>query len=250
VSENKSRLQDRTGKAAQRRGTGEAAQAQRGSKPPWTLCVWMCWIIQKGNEACDKAAAELASNQSSGHVYSGVVNWWHSNDPDQARVQVIWHGILALILVFIVAHYIAKAQASFMQDAAKRKRESQGRRAQREFENQVKNMDRVSQQQASQEQFTQSKKELIMRLSNIDRFVRMLDGEHDNSSRTMTLLDAHDQMTKLAANLASGEISRDALDDPEIRDHALETSNDLTRIGLENDRLNRDLVRIFKLNAE
>lgn len=213
-------------------------------------CIWMYWIIQKGNEAYDKAATELAANQSSGHVYSGVVNWWHSNDPDQARVQVIWHGILALILVFIVAHYIAKAQASFMQDAAKRKRESQGKRAQREFENQVKNMDRVSQQQASQEQFTQSKKELIMRLSNIDRFVRMLDGEHDKSSRTMTLLDAHDQMTKLATNLASGDIDRAALDDPEVREHALETCNDLVRLGLFDDRLNRDLVRIFKLNAE
>ena len=33
-------------------------------------CIWMYWIIQKGNEAYDKAATELAANQSSGHVYS------------------------------------------------------------------------------------------------------------------------------------------------------------------------------------
>jgi hypothetical protein len=212
--------------------------------------LWMVWIVGLANDAYDKAAAELAANQSSGHVYSGVVNWWHSNDPDQARIEIIWRGILALIFVFIVAHYIAKAQAAFMQDVAARKRAAQGRREQREFANQIKDMDQASQQQASLSKLAQSKKELIVRLGNIDQFVRALEGERDSSSRTMALQDAHSQMTKLAANLASGEISRDALDDPEIREHALETSTDLTRIGLHHDRLNRDLVRIFKLNAE
>jgi len=38
VSEVESRLRDKTGKAAQRRGRGEVAQAQRGNKQPWTLC--------------------------------------------------------------------------------------------------------------------------------------------------------------------------------------------------------------------
>ena len=85
-----------------------------------------------------------------------------------------------------------------------------------------------------------------MRLGNIDQFVRALEGERDNSNRIMALQDAHSQMTKLAANLASGEISREALDDFEIRERASETSKDLARIGLSNDRLNRDLVRIFQ----
>ena len=89
--------------------------------------------------------AELEANQSSGHVYSGMVNWWHSNI-DQARVEVIWRGILGLIVVFIIAHYLAKAHAAFMLNVAATKRASQVRREQKAFENQIKDMDRPARQ--------------------------------------------------------------------------------------------------------
>ncbi len=54
-------------------------------------------------------------------------------------------------------------------------------------------------------------------------------------------------MTTLAAKLSSGQISREAVDDDDVREQAAETSHDLNRLGLANDRLNRDIVRMFKL---
>jgi len=65
----------------------------------------------------------------------------------------------------------------------------------------------------------------------------------------MALQDAHSAIMALSARLASGEISRDALDDHEIRELAWETCNDLARLGLSEDRLNRDIIRMFKLNT-
>jgi hypothetical protein len=88
-----------------------------------------------------------------------------------------------------------------------------------------------------------------MRLGSIDQFIRVLETETDANSRTMALHDAHSQMTKLTASLASEQISREAFDDPVVREYALETSKDLAQIGLVNDRLNRDLTRMFKLNG-
>ena len=57
-----------------------------------------------------------------------------------------------------------------------------------------------------------------------------------------------EQVVRLAASLASGEISPEAIDDENVRQHAAETSGDLARIGLADDRLNRDLIRMFKLS--
>ncbi len=88
-----------------------------------------------------------------------------------------------------------------------------------------------------------------MRLGSIDQFIRVVAVETDLSKRTVALQAAHSEMTTLAAKLASGQITREALDAPEIREHASETSKDLVRLGLSEDRLNRDIIRMFKLSA-
>ena len=210
--------------------------------------IWMGWIISMANNAYDKAAAETATKTGFSHFWSsgaGVLN----SDADNARMGVIMGGVFGLVLVFIVAHIIAGVQVSMKQDAAQKNQEAQNQREQREFQQQMQNMDEQSNQQDKLSKFAQSKQELIMRLGSIDQFVRVLETETDANSRTMALQDAHSQMTKLTASLASEQISRDAFDDPVVREHALETSNDLARIGLANDRLNRDLIRMFKLNA-
>jgi len=136
------------------------------------------------------------------------------------------------------------------QDAAQKNQEAQNQREQREFQQQMQDMDEQSSQQDKLSKFAQSKQELIMRLGSIDQFIRVLETETDGNNRTMALQDAHSQMTKLTASLASEQISREAFDDAVVREHAWETSKDLERIGLSNDRLNRDLIRMFKLSAE
>ena len=210
---------------------------------------WMMFMIGAGNDAYNKAAAETAAK-------TGLAKWWSSgagilnSDADNARMSYIIGGVFGLIGVFFVAHIIAGVQVSMKEDAAKRKREAQSQREQREFQQQMQEMDEQSSQQDKLSKFAQSKQELIMRLGSIDQFIRVLETETDANSRTMALQDAHSQMTKLTASLASEQISREAFDDAVVREHAWETSKDLERIGLSNDRLNRDLVRIFKLNAE
>jgi hypothetical protein len=79
----------------------------------------------------------------------------------------------------------------------------------------------------------------------MDGFIRVLDGRPSDDERTMMLQKAHSIMMKLAAKTASGEIGRDTLENSHVRELAAETSRDLTRLGLADDRLNRDLVRLF-----
>lgn len=209
---------------------------------------WMMFMIGAGNDAYNKAAAEMATK-------TGIGGWWargagiFNSDADNARMSYITGGIFGLAGVFFVAHIIAGVQLSMKEDAAKRKREAQNQREQREFQQQMQDLDEQSSQQDKLSKFAQSKQELIMRLGSIDQFIRVLETETDANSRTMALQDAHSQMTKLTASLASEQISREAFDDPVVREHAWETSKDLSRIGLSNDRLNRDLMRMFKLNG-
>ena len=211
--------------------------------------IWMWWMIGMANDAYDKAAAETATK-------TGLAHWWSSgggimnSDADNARMGYIMGGVFGLIGVFFVAHIIAGVQVSMKEDTAKRKREAQSQREQREFQQQMQDMDEQSSQQDKLSKFAQSKQELIMRLGSIDQFIRVLETETDANNRTMALQDAHSQMTKLTASLASEQISREAFDDPVVREHAWETSKDLERIGLSNDRLNRDLIRMFKLNGD
>jgi len=209
---------------------------------------WMMFMISEGNDAYNKAAAETATKTGFSHFWSSGAGVFNS-DADNARMSYIIGGVFGLIGVFFVAHIIAGVQVSMKQDAARKKQEAQNQREQHEFQQQMQDMDEQSNQQDKLSKFAQSKQELIMRLGSIDQFVRVLETETDANSRTMALQDAHSQMTKLTASLASEQISRDAFDDPVIREHALETSKDLARIGLANDRLNRDLIRMFKLNA-
>jgi len=89
--------------------------------------------------------------------------------------------------------------------------------------------------------------EVISLLGSIDGYIRVLDGQPGRDDRTMMLQKAQFIMVKLVAKSASGEISRDTLDNSHVRELAAETSKDLARLGLADDRLNRDLIRLFKL---
>lgn len=201
-------------------------------------CLWMAWIIGKANNAYAEKAAEVATQNA-------FMRWWNNHDAGAAWVGMFILGLMGLLLVFVVAHVVALVHAA----VAPRLQEYQNRRHQLAFENKMQLMDHHNEQQAQLSRAAQSKQELIMRLGSIDQFVRVLGVEADAARRTIALQAAHGELTTLAAKLASGQIHREALDAPDVREHASETSNDLNRLGLSDDRLNRDIIRMFKLNG-
>jgi len=205
-------------------------------------CIWVAWIIQKGNAAYDQEAAKLAERIA-------ISRWWHSNDPGTARFQVYLWGVMGLFIVFIVAFFIAILHVSIVRSAVDKFKQLKNKREQRSFESEMAHMDRQNDKKAELSKIAQSKQELIIRLGNIDQYVRVLELETDASKRTVALQAAHSEMTTLAAKLASGQISSEAIDAPEVQQQATETSNDLARLGLAEDRLNRDIIRMFKLGS-
>lgn len=205
---------------------------------------WMLWIVGVANRARGEAEAELATHTNA------IAHWWHNNEPADAYSTIIARGVFGLILVFIAGHYSAILQRIVIERVAHRRRELQEDQHRREIESKVLLMERESDQHATLSKLAQSKHEIIMRLGNVDQYIRVLDIETDPSKRTIALQAAHSEMTMLSSKLASGQITAEAIDAPEIREHAAETSSDLVRLGLPEDRLTRDIKRLFKLNGQ
>jgi hypothetical protein len=170
-----------------------------------------------------------------------------------AQIIAIPRLLIAALASYFAAKYIAPAQLKFHEDMSEKaeeaKRHSHRKEAQKAHQKLVEEFDKESKSQQNLSKESKSKHELVTRLGSIDQFIRVLEGETETSNRTMALQKAHSEMMTLAARLASGEISRDALDDQEIRLLAWETCNDLARLGLSEDRLSRDIKRMFKLDA-
>lgn len=202
--------------------------------------IWMLWVLQKANEVRAAKAAEVATY---------LVQWGHGGDAGRMYSGVIFFGVMALYLVFLLAHVIAIIQVAIQKIVARIKQHGQDKRDQLAFNDKMQDMQRDSEKQAELSKAAKSKQELIMRLGSIDQYIRVLAIETDASKRTVALQAAHSEMTTLAAKLASDQISREFVESPDIRAQASETSNDLARLGLSEDRLNRDIIRMFKLSA-
>ncbi len=161
--------------------------------------------------------------------------------------------VISLIASYFAAKYIApiqlKIHEGMREKADEDKRLSSQKEAQKAHQKLVESFDKESRNQQTLSKESKSKHEIVTRLGSIDQFIRVLEMEVEQASRTMALQKAHSEMMTLAARLASGEISRDALETQEIRELAWETCNDLARIGLSEDRLNRDIKRMFKLDG-
>jgi hypothetical protein len=192
-------------------------------------------------------------------------------DDDVKSIRTFWHAILGglwvLLIMFsgsvsfffwglclapligFIAHYVALIQVKIREQNNEKRQQLKIEREQLAFEGKMDAMERENQKQDALSKAAQSKQELIIRLGSIDQYVRVLSIEMDVSKRTVALQAAHSEMTTLAAKLASGQISREAVAAPDVREHASETSNDLARLGLTEDRLNRDIKRMFKLGA-
>ena len=205
--------------------------------------IWLIWIFHYADAVRDAKAAELAAHPPLFSLTSP------KTQADAAKGWTIIGGFIGIYGILYVAHFVAIIHVAIQRSIAEKNQHIQSKREQREFEGKMQDMDRENQKQDALSKAAQSKQELIIRLGSIDQYVRVLSIETDVSKRTVALQAAHSEMTTLAAKLASGQISREAVDAPEVREHASETSSDLARLGLKEDRLNRDIIRMFKLGA-
>lgn len=151
-------------------------------------------------------------------------------------------GLLLTPILVSFEDNLAKSRAD-----GKEARENQNR--QRAFENQMSEVQKQNEAESRLSKAAQTKHEVIMRLGTIDQYLRVLGTETDASRRTVALQAAHSEMTTLAAKFASGELSDSVVNDSTVRGQAVETSRDLARLGLSEDRLSRDLTRLFRLTA-
>ncbi|MBV6500980.1 MAG: hypothetical protein CJBNEKGG_03474 [Prosthecobacter sp.] len=195
--------------------------------------IWMIWIVQKADEVHAKEQTKMAT-----------ASWWdrtvHYDRPEKEKGYVINRGILGLLIIFFLSHLIASIQVSWLQRLSHLIQ-------QRNFSKQALLLEKNSEAQAMLSKTALSKKELIVRLGSIDQFIRVLENETDPARRTVSLQAASAELTALSAKLATGEILSEAIDAPEVQQASKETSFDLAKAGLSEDRLNRDLRRIFKL---
>lgn len=202
--------------------------------------LWILWIIPEANAAYDRAAAELQTSNA-------IMRWWNSNEPGKARMWVYIWGLAGFYLVFVVAHLVALLHASVVKSMAEKVQDFKSQRDQKDFDAKMQHLENENQKQTKLSKSAQSKKELVMRLGNIDQFIRVLAHESDSSKRTVALQAAQAELTTINAKLASEEIVAEAVLAPEVQEHAKETSADLSKLGFAEDRLNRDLQRTFKL---
>lgn len=224
----------------------ELFDCEEAAKRPrifWCLVfgvLWISWIIPEANAAYHQAAADLEAR-------GAIMRWWNSNEPGKARMWVYFWGFAGLYIVFLVGHLVALLHASVVKSMSAKMNDLKSQRDQKQFETKMQHLENESQKQSKLSKSAQSKKELVMRLGNIDQFIRVLAHESDSSKRTVALQAAQAELTTINAKLASEEIVAEAVLAPEVQEHAKETTADLSKLGFAEDRLNRDLQRTFKL---
>jgi hypothetical protein len=161
--------------------------------------------------------------------------------------------IISIIASYFASKYIAPIQLKIHEDmddsAARAKRRAAQKQAEVTRQKMIQEFDKESQTQHNESWESKSRHAIVSHLASIDEYVRVLAAESDPDNRTMAMQKAHSEMMILSAKLVSGDISRATLDVQEIRELAWETCNDLAAIGLSEDRLSRDIKRMFKLDA-
>lgn len=122
------------------------------------------------------------------------------------------------------------------------------RRGKMQFEAKISGLQAKSDEEQKRATVARWKSEIINTyLGPIDGYLRVLQDEADTSRRIVTLQSAYSKLMTLKAECTAGEIPQEVLTDRAILDHAQETSNELTRLGFAEDRLNQELRRLFRL---
>ena len=201
--------------------------------------IWV-YAVPHASEARRQAEAQLATE-------TGIVHWWHNNEPDKAAGQWYVGAFIATVAVFWVGYLLAPVSLGSVESINDARRRWVAKQAQKKFHESVQQLDEENRKAARQLGLAQSKQEVVTRLGTIDQFVRVFRAETEPTRQVMTLQAAHAEVTNLNAKVVSGEIDAECLKDGHVMDCVKETVADLIQSGLSNDRLSRDLRRIFKL---
>jgi len=113
----------------------------------------------------------------------------------------------------------------------------------------VKRFTQEEQGRRSQELIANASREVVKRLGVVEGYIRVLENETDTARRTVTFQAAQQEVTEISAKRASGEIPLQVLSSGDITDQARSTSAHLVRLGLADDPLNTEIVRLFNLGG-
>jgi hypothetical protein len=111
----------------------------------------------------------------------------------------------------------------------------------------VKRFNRDEEGRRKQETTSSAAGEIVKRLGVIEGYIRVLEAETDSARRTLTFQGAHQEITEISAKRASGEIPSEVLRSPDVLAQAKSTSDHLVRLGLADDPLNTEIVRLFSI---
>jgi hypothetical protein len=195
--------------------------------PLWT------WANIERPLARAKAQAELDAR-------TGLDHWWHKGDPDNAEGSIALVALGGTVFVFWLGYFLSPMTLGMIESM-------KNARNQAEFQKSVRQLDEDSQQQSRQMGRSQSMQEIVTRLGTIDQFIRVYRSETERSRKVITLQAAHAEVTNLNGKVLSNEIDGDSLTHPEVMACVRETIADLQAAGLSEDRLYRDLRRVFRL---
>lgn len=197
-----------------------------------TIPVW-CYCFYAGSVAREQAEAELATR-------TGISHWWHENDPSKAAGNYYLLGTVCTVGACWLAYLMSPITLGISEAVSESKRK-------RKLQESMQEMDADVQQQSRQLNVAQSKQEIVMRLGSIDQFIRVYRIESEPSRQVIALQAAQGELTNLNGKVASREIDSESLTDSHVTACVRETISDLCRAGLADDRLTRDLRRMFNV---
>jgi hypothetical protein len=173
--------------------------------------------------------------------------WGHlvGQSPDSVFGDWFAFGLFGAALMYFPSRALAKNEVRelMLLDEEKALGEAAARNRQDAEDRKKRHEQEASQQVISHRVY--SVQQVILLLGNIDQFVRVLASERDANRRIIALQSAQSAVTTLESRVAAGELDQSALSHPQARTHASETLHDLDRLGLSEDRLARDIRRLF-----
>jgi hypothetical protein len=180
-----------------------------------------------------------------------IYAYWDASDSLVAGAFLSYRLVVMPIFLYFVTPYLARWSLKMHYESEERQEideRAAAAKAALEFNNQaLKEHAKETKRRRESTHKANSLDEIIGILASIDTYIRVLEHTTDPKERVVTLQQANRVIMKLTAMVAAGDVSRAELANEEIKELAEETSQDLVRLGLANDRLNREIVRLFGL---
>jgi hypothetical protein len=221
----------------------------------WFVALWLflgvpflLYMRTEGSRERARVAAEIdKSNWISRTWQKGIIG---PGDHEKAAEPYYFGGFCGSIAMAIPAAIGALLIDGRIKRAAAAAERHRQQAEQADFDAKMQASDRENASAARDMTLAQSKREVITKLGTVDQFIRVLQSETDQPRRSLALQAAQGEIVAIAARLASGELASEVVTDPSVSGHANETLEELRRLGLSDDRLTRDIRRVFRLTPE